>query len=152
MTVLATCFVPVPVLIEANSRRGEHWARKKERKDERIEHTLAVLRSQPTARQVVIRFEAQQSLVVRLIAISPAHHEPNDDNLAGALKHYRDAVAHWLGIPDEDKRVRYIPKWEGYRGHGLRGVRIEFLRTIEHLEEEKAKIEAELATLTGKTG
>lgn len=150
MTVLATCFVPVPVLIEANSRRGEHWAKKKARKDERIVHTLAVLRSMQRPLAVRVRFEAQEALVVRLIAVSPAHHAPNDDNLAGALKHYRDAVAFWLGIPDEDPRVRYVCKWEGYKGKGLRGVRIEFVRLTDYLIEEKAAIEAQLATLMGK--
>lgn len=81
--------------------------------------------------------------------VSVSVQEPNDDNLAGALKHYRDAVAFWLGIPDEDPRVKYVPKWERYRGKGQRGVRIEFVRFLDHLQEEKARIEAEIASLTG---
>ncbi len=33
----------------------------------------------------------------------------DDDNLAGALKSVRDAVAEWLGVDDRDRsRVRYL--------------------------------------------
>ncbi len=33
----------------------------------------------------------------------------DDDNLAGALKGVRDAVAEWLGVDDRDRhRVRYV--------------------------------------------
>ena len=147
-TVIASCFVPVPALVEANKRRGDHWGLKKERKDERIEHTLATLRSMPLSSGLRIRVAARaHPMVVRLISVSVQ--EPNDDNLGGALKHYRDAVAFWLGIPDEDPRVKYVAKWERYRGKGKRGVRIEFVRFLDHLIEEKARIEAEIAALSG---
>lgn len=47
----------------------------------------------------------------------------DDDNLAGALKNVRDAVAEWLGVDDRDRtRVRYL--YEQQRGGW--GVGIEF--------------------------
>lgn len=37
----------------------------------------------------------------------------DDDNLTGALKGVRDAVAEWLGVDDRDrKRVRYVYEQE----------------------------------------
>jgi hypothetical protein len=147
MTIIASCFVPVPALVEANKKRGEHWAKKKERKDVRIGHTLAVLRSQPLWWGETVKVALLAPILVRMVSISVQ--EPNDDNLAGALKHYRDAIAFWLGIPDEDPRVKYVPKWERYKGKGKRGVRIEFVRLTDHLREEQARIAAQIATLTG---
>ena len=149
MTIRASCFVPVPALVEANKKRGEHWAKKKARKDERVEHTLAVLHSHLglTTRVSLCDEIRLESVLVRLISISVQ--KPDDDNLAGALKHYRDAVAFWLGIPDDDQRVTYVCKWERYKGKGKRGVRIEFVRFIDHLREERERIAAQIATLTG---
>ena len=148
MTVLAYVFVPVPALVEANSRRGEHWSVKKRRKDVRISATLGHLRLLGHAEcERLQEIASEEPILVRMTAISVQ--EPNDDNLAGALKHYRDAVAHWLGIPDEEPRVKYVPKWERYRGKGARGVRIEFVRFIDHLREEQARIAEQIATLTG---
>lgn len=34
----------------------------------------------------------------------------DDDNLAGAFKAVRDAIAAWLGIDDRDARVRWVCK------------------------------------------
>lgn len=50
----------------------------------------------------------------------------DDDNLAGALKGVRDAVAEWLGVDDRDRhRVRY--EYEQARGrHGVWEVLVRF--------------------------
>src|SRR5689334_7850545 len=41
----------------------------------------------------------------------------DDDNLRGALKHVRDAVARWLGLDDADARIAFqYEQREGKRG------------------------------------
>lgn len=47
------------------------------------------------------------------------------DNLAGALKGCRDAVADWLGIDDRDPLVR----WEYQQRRGAWGVEINLTRS-----------------------
>jgi len=59
--------------------------------------------------------------VVRLTRVAPGTRPLDDDNLRGALKNVRDAVAKWLGIDDGDSRVTYAYKQE----RGPWGVRIE---------------------------
>lgn len=48
----------------------------------------------------------------------------DDDNLSGAMKAVRDAVAEWLGVDDKDERVRYAYGQERTKEWG---VRIEFV-------------------------
>lgn len=49
----------------------------------------------------------------------------DDDNLSGAFKGLRDAVAEWAGVDDADPRLvwRYEQKWAGRKAAGV-GVRI----------------------------
>jgi hypothetical protein len=58
---------------------------------------------------------------VTLTRISPASRPLDDDNLRGALKNVRDAVAKWIGIDDGDDAVRYAYAQE----RGPWGVRVE---------------------------
>jgi hypothetical protein len=44
-------------------------------------------------------------MVVRLTRIAPR--QLDDDNLRGSLKAARDGVADWLGVPDNDPRIRW---------------------------------------------
>lgn len=60
---------------------------------------------------------------VTLTRISPAHVMPDDDQVVGALKGIRDAVAEWLDVDDREKAVvRYAYEQE----KGPWGVRISF--------------------------
>lgn len=46
---------------------------------------------------------------VRLTRCSPSHVPLDDDNLSGALKAARDAIAAWLGVDDGDRSmVQYV--------------------------------------------
>jgi hypothetical protein len=149
VNVIATCFVPIPAVVEANKRRAEHWTLKKKRADERKEATWLTLRCMPTAMRQFVKYEiAKGPLLVRMTALSS--HKPDDDNLAGALKHYRDTVANFLGVPDDSGQVTYQCAWERYRGKGPRGVRIEFIEWRTFLESEKARIAAELEGMRSK--
>ena len=137
--VIASCFVPVPAVSNAN-RSHEHWRKQKERADAQKQHTFAILRQMPLENHDAVVWS--KGLLVRLIIVSA--HALDDDNMNGAVKYYRDEVARWLGVDDGDPSVRYVAKWERYRGKGQRGVRIEFVRFLDHLIEEKARIEAEI--------
>lgn len=145
-TVIASCFVPVPAVSNAN-KAHQHWRKQKERADAQKQHTFALLRQAPLGTLTgLVGWTQYGPLLVRLVVVSA--HAMDDDNLAGSVKYYRDEVARWLGVPDNDPRVRYVAKWERYRGKGQRGVRIEFVRFLDHLIEEKARIEAEMASLS----
>lgn len=63
-------------------------------------------------------------LVVTLVRIAPR--ELDDDNLRGAFKAMRDAVAEWLGVDDADPRVEwaYGQKRAGPREYRV-GIEIE---------------------------
>ena len=71
-----------------------------------------------------------------LTRITPGWRELDDDNLAGALKSVRDAVAEWLGVDDGDRmtvRYRYAQQTKGPWG-----VRIQFgppVRGAQHVLE-----------------
>ena len=148
-SIIASCFVPVPAVSEANRKGHEPWRKSQKRHLAQKEHTLLTLRSWATDNQTAIRELVLASpSIVRLTSVSVQ--QPDDDNLASSVKYYRDAVAFWLGIDDKDPRVRFVPKWERWRGKGQRGVRIEFVEFKEHLLEARAEIDAQLATLTGE--
>ena len=147
-TLIASCFVPVPAVSEVNRKGHEPWRDSKKRHDNQKQHTFACLWQMPDEARAALRVSMTCSnLLVRLIVVSA--HAMDDDNLAGSVKYYRDEVARWLDVPDSNPRVKYVAKWERYRGKGKRGVRIEFVRFLDHLLEEKARIEAEIASLSG---
>ena len=99
---------------EANMR--EHWATKARRvKMQRGVVTMAL-------RQHAEQLEALRGaevIVATLIRVSPRRLD--DDNLRGALKAVRDAVAAWVGIDDGSERY----KWCYDQRKGALGVQIE---------------------------
>lgn len=91
-------FVPVQTRSETNMR--EHWSDRYRRS------------------------RAQKRTVARVLAVGGVLHTPppppvvvtltrmggrrlDDDNLRGALKYVRDALAEWLGVDDRDPRVAW---------------------------------------------
>lgn len=91
----------------------EHWrARARRVKDERESAAWALIgKDKPST-----------PCSVRLTRYAPSN-GLDDDNLAGALKAIRDAVADWIGVDDKHaERVRYVYAQE----RGPWGVGIEF--------------------------
>lgn len=78
---------------EANQR--EHWARKARRvKMQRAATTMAL-------RQYGhVLDELRQAGSIRVLLVRRSPRRLDDDNLRGALKAVRDAVAAWIGIDD----------------------------------------------------
>jgi hypothetical protein len=105
--------------------------------------TWAALRSLSLADQHLLRS------LERIAVILTAHsiQKLDDDNLAGAVKYYRDEVARFLEIDDANPRVRFIPKWAPYRQSRRLGVQIDFIDMAVHLENLKDEIEAQLRAL-----
>lgn len=64
--------------------------------------------------------------VVTLTRICPGGRGLDSDNLQGACKAVRDAVAQWLGVDDASDQVRY----EYGQGRGPWGVRIEWSSNV----------------------
>ena len=110
---VTSVFVPLKIVSVANLR--EHWGQKAARAKLHRSHTALALRAS-TALCVPLPG------VVRLVRIAPR--KLDDDNLSSALKACRDGVADWLGINDNDPRVRW--EYGQERGKpGEHGLRIE---------------------------
>lgn len=95
----------VPVRIESEANRRDHWAARKRRFDAQAEavtgHWLAS--TSPRMRQVV---RQAGTYAVSLTRIGPRRLDP--DNLAGGMKRAQDTVAKILGIDDGDKRITWV--------------------------------------------
>lgn len=104
--------VRLPVRLASAANLREHWAAKARRvKRERATFSLAV-RAKVSAR--LGAEVASLGGVVTLTRVAPRRLD--DDNLRGAFKAARDAVAAVLGVDDGDPRVR----WEyGQRREGV---------------------------------
>lgn len=90
--------VPIRLRSEANERL--HWAEKARRTKEQREVVGWSLKSARRPMAGLLR--------VRITRLYPSLGRPmDDDNLAGAAKHARDAVAEWLGVDDRDPRVMW---------------------------------------------
>lgn len=90
--------ISIPLRTNRGQNSREHWrARARRVKAEKLAVAWAL-----TA-------EARPELpcVVVLTRTAPSN-GLDDDNLAGALKAVRDAVAEWLGVDDRDQRVRFV--------------------------------------------
>lgn len=91
--------VEIPMAIPSRANARGHWRRRHQlSKQQRATTTLALL-----------KFEHRPQLpaTVRLVRVAPR--VLDDDNLRGALKSVRDAVADWLGLPnDRDPRVLWL--------------------------------------------
>lgn len=103
--------VPLRTVPGMNVR--EHWAARSKRVKGERECTTWLLKTMA---------KPALPLIVTLTRVAPSN-GLDDDNLTGALKGVRDAVAHWLGVDDKDRAtVRY--EYEQERGPW--GVRIEW--------------------------
>ncbi len=96
---LASCEVPIRIESEANKR--EHWHTVKARSDEQRNKTMAVVGELLTR----IELKLPPHMVVVLTRIGPK--TLDDDNLARGHKAQRDAIAYLVGIDDGHSRVRY---------------------------------------------
>jgi hypothetical protein len=85
----------VPVKVASTSNLREHWAAKHKRTDAQKRATRA--KCPP--------WTGGPLLVVTLTRVAPRRLD--DDNLRGALKSVRDAVATWLRIDDASPLVRW---------------------------------------------
>jgi len=85
----------VPVKVASTSNLREHWAAKHKRTDAQKRATRAKC---PL-------WTGGPLLVVTLTRVAPRRLD--DDNLRGALKSVRDAVASWLRIDDASLLVRW---------------------------------------------
>jgi hypothetical protein len=102
----------VPVKTASTSNLREHWAAKAKR----------VAAQRAVTRAVCPSLKMAPLLVVRLTRVSPR--ALDDDNLRGALKSVRDAVASWLKVDDASPLVR----WEYEQEKGESCVRVEVWR------------------------
>ena len=87
---------PVKVVSEANSR--EHWSKRNARKRQQQLVTMAHLRS-------YMDWPKDRVRTVELVRFGMR--KLDSDNLAGAYKVVRDAIATCLGVDDGDERVQY---------------------------------------------
>ncbi len=95
----------MPIRTAPGMNVREHWAVRSKRVKSEREATGYVLRG---------CIKPAIPVVVTLTRSAPSN-GLDDDNLAGALKGVRDAVAEWLGVDDRDRtRVRYA--YEQVRG------------------------------------
>lgn len=106
----------VPIKAQSTSNLREHWAVKNKRVDAQKRATRS--RCPPWA--------GGPLLVVTLTRVAPR--ALDDDNLRGALKSVRDAVATWLRVDDASPIVR----WEYGQEKGAEPcVRVEVRRAVE---------------------
>ncbi|QSQ14070.1 hypothetical protein [Myxococcus landrumensis] len=86
----------VPIKAPSVSNLREHWATRAKRTDAQKAAT----------RRRCPEWQAGPLLVVRLTRVAPR--ALDDDNLRGALKAYRDAVAQWLRVDDRTPLVSWL--------------------------------------------
>lgn len=117
---IATVVVPVRTVSELN--RHEHWRlRQKRAKAQHEAVHVGVLAWVQRYQQGIVRCGPMH---IHLTRIAPR--KLDTDNLAGALKHVRDAVAKFLGVDDGDEeRVTWSVGQEPAKGYS---VRIQFYR------------------------
>lgn len=91
--------ITAPIRAESEANMREHWAKKAARAKRHRSVAWALLREADKEPRLL------GPVQVTLTRIAPR--ELDDDNLRGALKATRDGVADWLGVPDNDPRVRW---------------------------------------------
>lgn len=91
--------VTLPIRAESVSNIREHWSKRASRAKLHRTTAWAELRAADKEPRLL------GPLVVRLVRVAPR--QLDDDNLRGSLKAARDGVADWLGVPDNDPRVRW---------------------------------------------
>lgn len=93
--------VSIPVRTVSESNMREHWTKKAKRA---AAQRGAVLLSLRCSWGRATPFDNETT--VTLTRVAPR--KLDDDNLRGALKSSRDAVAEWLGIDDRDPRCEWL--------------------------------------------
>jgi hypothetical protein len=126
--------VPLPIKTVSEANQREHWAKKARRVSDQRNLVALALRVPVASLGIVLAprdrkrrrkltmggLGAAPALVeVTLTRIAPR--ELDDDNLRGALKATRDAVADVLGTDDRDPRIawRYAQRQGGIREYGV---------------------------------
>ena len=110
-------FVEVATVSEANRSRHEHWSRIAARATAQKDTTTYVLRARAA------RCPWPTPLVVTLTRVGVR--TLDDDNLRGALKAVRDAVARWVGVDDRHADLVRYDYAQEVAGKRRKGVRIE---------------------------
>lgn len=119
-------YVPIKTVSEANQR--EHWAVKHKRKLAQQEAVTVVMQNYLRRQKVSL------PCTVKFTRIGPR--KLDTDNLAGAFKAIRDAVARRLGVDDGDDRVT----WEYDQkptGNIVYGVKVEISQTLTAASQDK---------------
>jgi hypothetical protein len=106
--VLVCVVVPIRAVSEANSHT--HWRLRQQRAKQQRKAAWAYLIAEGKAPPLPV--------TVTLTRLAPR--ELDDDNLHGALKHFRDGVADWFGVDDGDKRYTWVVRQEKSKTYGVR--------------------------------
>ena len=107
MTAEHVLCLTLPVRIESEANRRDHWAEKARR----VKMQRNVVRWSLTGRK-----PPALPCTVRLVRVGPR--DLDLDNLIGGGKAIRDQIAEWLGVDDADPRVT----WEYAQQRGQAGV------------------------------
>ena len=107
--------------VESEANSHTHWrARQRRARSQRELILLALARVDRAALQAAPRLRVTFTRVM-----GPRGRPFDDDNLVGAFKHVRDAVAGWLGVDDRDPWCVWVVNPVQERG-GEYGVRVRF--------------------------
>lgn len=118
--------VTFEVFTVSEANEAEHWTARHRRTEIQKQATLAALAARLGGTAGPRLLAQHGRLLVGLVRLGAQ--ALDDDNLAGSMKHVRDAVAHWLRCDDNPRApVRWHTAQEPHRRYRLRPhVRIEF--------------------------
>lgn len=100
--------VALPIRIESEANRRDHWAARHRRFKGQQRTTLLLLSQAP---KPPLPCTATLTRIGRRLL--------DGDNLAGGFKAVRDAIAHWLGIDDADPRVTWTYAQRAGKTYGI---------------------------------
>lgn len=107
MTLLLRAHTPIRTVSVINKR--EHYMATHRRTAKHRRETMFALLAEGR-QQGIDKGKCPLPAMVIMTRIAP--HKMDDDNLGGALKAVRDAVADWIGVDDGDDRVSWVPAQE----------------------------------------
>ena len=96
--------VEIPIKTVSELNRREHWASRARRVKAQRAATMLALR----CCRVQPREEYLGAMTIRVLLVRVGPRRLDGDNLQGALKAVRDAVAEWIGIDDGDPIYEWI--------------------------------------------
>lgn len=133
----AICTVTVPVKTVSELNRHEHWRIRAKRAKAQHHAVIPALLASHRAIIFVGKMAKPGPLHVHLTRLSAR--KLDTDNLAGALKHCRDAVAKFLGVDDgNEAAVSWSVGQERQNGYA---VRVEFYRRWAEQQPRKSQTE-----------